>query len=104
MIVPADKGLPGRDIERFTAGELGVLLTRPDRRDDSKRRFGSPGGMRQWTKPVYHTLKDQLSLERHGARPPEGVYARITQRLLAPAAASRVAGGNLTLRLPQIRA
>ena len=70
-IVRADKGLAGRDIERFIAGELGVLLARPDRRDESKRRLGSPGGMRQWIEPVYGTPKDQLSLEHHGARTPE---------------------------------
>jgi hypothetical protein len=34
-----------------------------------------------------HTLKGQLDLERHGGRTAEGVYVRITQRLLALAAA-----------------
>jgi Transposase DDE domain len=87
MIVLADKGLAGRDIERFIADELGVLLARPDRKDEKKRRFGSLGGMRQWIESVYDTLKDQLSLEHHGARTPEGVYARIAQRLLALTAA-----------------
>jgi hypothetical protein len=48
VIMLAYKGLAGRDIERFTADELGVLLARPDRRDERKRRFGSLGGMRQW--------------------------------------------------------
>jgi len=33
------------------------------------------------------TLKGQLYLERHGARTTAGLYARITQRLLAIAAA-----------------
>lgn len=37
MIVLADKGLAGRDIERFIAGELKVLLARPDRKDQTRR-------------------------------------------------------------------
>jgi hypothetical protein len=39
--------------------------------------------MRQWIEAISATLKDQLHLERHGGRTPEGVYARIAQRLLA---------------------
>ena len=86
-IVLADKGLAGKDIEGFIADELHVLLARPDRKDQKKRKFGSLGGMRQWIESVYDTLKDQLGLEHHGARTPEGVFARIAQRLLALAAA-----------------
>ncbi|MGW0513282.1 IS982 family transposase, partial [Streptomyces olivaceoviridis] len=33
------------------------------------------------------TLKGQLDLERHGARTPAGVLARVGQRILAMAAA-----------------
>ena len=43
--------------------------------------------MRQWIEAVYDTLKDQLSLERHGGRTPAGVFTRVAQRLLALAAA-----------------
>jgi len=100
MIVLADKGLAGRDIERFTASELKVLLARPDRKDEKDRGFGSLGGMRQWIESVYDTLKDQLSLERHGARTPRGVYARTAQRLLALAAAI---WHNWTLRTTDLR-
>lgn len=100
MIVLADKGLAGRDIERFTADELRVLLARPDRKDENKRRFGSLGGMRQWIESVYDTLKDQLSLEHHGARTPEGVYARTAQRLLALSAAI---WHNWTIRTTDLR-
>jgi hypothetical protein len=100
MIVLADKGLAGKDIEHFIAAELKVLLARPDRKDEKKRRFGSLGGMRQWIESVYDTLKDQLGLERHGARTPEGVYARIAQRLLALAAAI---WHNWTLRTTDLR-
>jgi hypothetical protein len=86
MIVLADKGLAGREMERFAADQVHVLLARPDRKDE-KRRFGNLAGMRQWIEAIFDTLKDQLSLERHGGRTPEGVYARIAQRLLALAAA-----------------
>ena len=53
---------------------------------------------------IIDTLKGQLTLGDHGGRTLAGVYARVAARLLALAAASRVAGGNLTFRLPQIRA
>ena len=58
---------------------------RPNRKDEP-RRFGSLGGMRQWIKSVFQTLKEQLSLERHRARTLGGVVARVAQRLLALAA------------------
>ena len=85
MIVLADKGLAGRELERYAAGEVKVLLIRPDRKDE-RYRYGNLGGMRQWIESVYDTAKDQLSLERHGARTAGGVFARIAQRLLALAA------------------
>lgn len=69
-----------------TWGTATPLLVRPDRKDQKKRKFGSLGGMRQWIELVYDTLKDQLGLEHHGVRTPEGVFARIAQRLLALAA------------------
>jgi hypothetical protein len=47
MIVLADKGLAGREIEHCAAGQVRVLLARPDRRD-KRRRFGNLAGMRQW--------------------------------------------------------
>ncbi|MDI3196364.1 hypothetical protein QK290_18405, partial [Pseudarthrobacter sp. AL07] len=44
------------------------------------------GGIRQWIESVFDTLKGQLTLEQHGGRTTEGVYARVAARLLAPAA------------------
>ena len=85
MIVLCDKGLAGREMERYAADQVKVLLARPDRKDEP-RRFGSVGGMRQWIESVNDTLKGQLDLERHGGRTPQGLYTRITQRLLAMAA------------------
>jgi hypothetical protein len=85
MIVLADKGLAGQEMERYAAGELKVLLARPDRKDEP-RRFGNLGGMRQWIESVNDTHKGQLDLERHGGPTPAGVFTRIAQRLLALAA------------------
>jgi hypothetical protein len=99
MIVLAGKGLAGRELERYASGQVKVLLARPDRRDEP-RRYGNLGGMRQWVESVYDTCKDQLSLERHGGRTPEGVFARIAQRLLALAAAI---WHNWTVRTTDLR-
>ena len=85
MIVLADKGLAGREMERYAADQVKVLLVRPDRKDEP-RRYGNLGGMRQWIESVNDTLKGQLDLEQHGGRTPAGVFARIAQRLLALAA------------------
>ena len=86
MVVLADKGLAGTAIERYAAEQIGVLLARPDRRDE-QRRFGNLAGVRQWIESVNDTLKGQLDLEGHGGRTPAGVYARVAQRLLALTAA-----------------
>ena len=86
MVVLADKGLAGRDMERYAAEQVGVLLVRPDRTDEP-RRFGNLAGVRQWIESVNDTLKGQLDLEAHGARSAAGVYVRVAQRLLALAAA-----------------
>jgi hypothetical protein len=85
IIVLADKGLAGREMERYAADQVKVLLARPDRKDEL-RRFGNLAGMRQWIEAIFDTLKGQLDLERHGGRTPAGVFTRIAQRLLAMAA------------------
>jgi hypothetical protein len=82
MIVLADKGLSGTELERFAANQIGVLLARPDRKDE-KRRYGNLAGMRQWIEAIYDTCKDQLNLEGHRGRTPAGVIVRVAQRLLA---------------------
>lgn len=85
MIVLTDKGLAGRAIERHATDQIGVLLARPDRRDE-KRRYGNLAGMRQWIEAIIDTAKGQLDLEHHHARTPHGLFARIAARLLALAA------------------
>jgi hypothetical protein len=86
LMLIGDKGFAGRDFEDLVTTEFAMHLIRPDRRDEAPR-HGSIGWIRQWIESVNDTLKGQLDLERHGGRTPAGIYARITQRLLAMAAA-----------------
>src|SRR3982751_1564240 len=79
--VIADKGFAGAEFEQHVS-RLGGRLLRPDRKDE-KPRFGSLGGIRQWIESCFDTLKDQLSLERHGGRTLTGLVSRIARRLLA---------------------
>lgn len=83
-VILADKGFAGQEFEQ-TVASLDATLIRPDRKDE-KPRFGKLGGMRQWIESVYNTTKSQLSLEDHGGHIPEGVWARVCQRVLALAA------------------
>jgi hypothetical protein len=82
--VIADKGFAGEEFERVVAS-FGARLVRPDR-ENERPRFGRLGQVRQWIESIVWSLKGQLSLERHGARTPAGLAARIAQRLLALAA------------------
>jgi DDE family transposase len=86
LILTGGKGFAGRDFEDLVATGYAMRLVRQDRRDETPR-HGSIGWIRQWIESVNDTLKGQLDLERHGGRTPQGLYARITQRLLAMAAA-----------------
>jgi Transposase DDE domain len=81
QIVIGDKGFAGADFEQHVRS-LGGTLLRPDRKNEPPR-FGSLGGIRQWIESTFDTLKDQLSLERHGGRTLTGLVSRIARRLLA---------------------
>lgn len=83
--IVADKGFTGTDFEQLVL-DLGCRLIRPDRTDEPHR-HGTLGGIRQWIEAIIWSTKDKLSLERHGARTITGLVARISQRLLALAAA-----------------
>jgi hypothetical protein len=85
QIVIGDKGFAGREFEQQVAA-LGGRLLRPDRKNEPAR-FGNLGGIRQWIESTFDTLKDQLSLERHGGRTLTGLVSRIARRLLALTAA-----------------
>lgn len=83
-IIVADKGFSGQEFEE-TVASLDATLIRPDRKGE-KPRFGKLGGFRQWIESVYNTTKSQLSLEEHGGHIPDGVWARVCQRVPALAA------------------
>jgi hypothetical protein len=84
-IVVCDKGYAGRDFAR-AVGELGGRVVRPRRLDEPAGTRPHLGRIRQRIESVFQTLKDVLALERHGARTPEGLRARVGARLLALAA------------------
>ena len=85
QIVICDKGFAGVEFEHHVRS-LGATILRPDRKDEQPR-FGSLGRVRQWIESTFDTLKDQLSLERHGGRTLSGLISRIARRLLALTAA-----------------
>ncbi len=80
-LVIGDKGFAGQEFEQI-ASELAAGFLRPDRKNEA-RRNGNLGGIRQWIESIIETTKDKLSLERHGGRTLQGVWARICQRVLA---------------------
>jgi hypothetical protein len=81
--VVTDKGLSGEETEEFFASDdLRLALIRPARKDEKQPRY-FPNWLRQRVEAIIWTLKNQLSLERHGGRVPAGLWARIVQRLLA---------------------
>ena len=87
QVLIADKAYFGRV---FQAGlqEAGVELLRPARKGEPPRagqRFFKP--LRQVIESVNATFTGQLDLEQHGGKTPDGVYARVAQRVLALTAA-----------------
>jgi hypothetical protein len=85
ITVIGDKGYAGRE---FTAqaANLNATILRPRRKDET-----GPGPhlapIRQRVESIFHTFKDILTLERHGARTLHGLRARIASRILTLAAA-----------------
>jgi hypothetical protein len=82
-----DKNYFGRDFEHQLA-EQDIRLLRPARKGESER----PGAplfkpLRQVIESVNETFKGQLNLEQHRGRTPDGVIARVMQRILALTAA-----------------
>jgi Transposase DDE domain len=82
--VICDKGYAGHEFER-AVGELGAAVLRPARKDEPDNGLHL-SSIRQRIESVFHTFKDILTLERHGARTLSGLRARIAQRILALAA------------------
>jgi hypothetical protein len=87
QIVIADKAYYGRAFETGL-DQAGIDLLRKARKGEKPRpgaEFFKP--LRQVIESVNATLKGQLDLERHQGRTPQGVCARIAQRVLALTAA-----------------
>jgi Transposase DDE domain len=82
--IVCDKGYAGREFAHAVA-TLGAIVLRPPRRNEPQ--VGPHlAPIRQRIESVFFTCKDLLSLERHGARTPRNLFARIGTRLLALAA------------------
>jgi len=82
--IVCDRGYAGHEFARAVA-ELGATVLRPARKGEPhKTPHLAP--IRQRIESVFFTCKDLLSLERHGARTPHNILARIAVRLLALAA------------------
>ncbi len=79
-----DKGYAGREFADQVA-KLGATILRPPRQNEPQQ---GPhlAPIRQRIESVFYSCKDLLSLERHGARTPRNLAARIAIRLLALAA------------------
>lgn len=82
--IVCDKGYAGREFAA-AAAELGGIVVRPPRANEPQT---APhlAPIRQRIESVFWTCKDLLSLERHGARTPRNLFARVAIRLLALAA------------------
>ena len=82
--IVCDKGYAGREFANAVA-ELGAAVLRPPRQTEPQT---GPhlAPIRQRIESVFWTCKDLLTLERHGARTPRNLFARIATRLLALAA------------------
>jgi hypothetical protein len=81
-----DKGFAGADFEH-SVRQLHTQLLRPSRADEPTRPNPPIGWIRQRIESIVNTLKDQLTLERHGGRTPAGLLTRITARILSLCAA-----------------
>lgn len=79
--IVCDKGFAGAGIEAAMT-QLGHPLIRPPLKTETTPRV-FPGWLRQRIEAIIWTLKNQLGLERHNARQPDGLWTRVCQRILA---------------------
>jgi Transposase DDE domain len=79
--IVCDKGYAGREFANAIA-QLGAVVLRPPRATEP-RTGPHLAPIRQRIESVLWTCKDLLTLERHGARTPHNLLARIATRLLA---------------------
>ena len=82
--IVCDRGYAGHEFAQAVA-QLGATVLRPPRKGEPLQ---TPhlAPIRQRIESVFFTCKDLLTLERHGARTPRNLFARIAVRLLALAA------------------
>jgi hypothetical protein len=82
--IVCDKGYAGREFADAVEA-LGASVLRPPRQNEPQ---AGPhlAPIRQRIESVFWTCKDLLTLERHGARTPRNLFARVAIRLLALAA------------------
>lgn len=79
--IVADKGLRSRALETELA-DRGLVLIRPPYPDETDTGI-FPSWLRQRIESVNQSLKHPLGIEQPGAHRPDGLFARIVQRLLA---------------------
>jgi hypothetical protein len=83
-VVIADKGLWGRDYQaRLAADEIRLLTPDRTRTAANIGRERALASTRLVIESVFSNLKGQMRLERHLAKTPAGLAARIAQRILA---------------------
>jgi hypothetical protein len=82
--IVCDKGYAGNEFANAVA-ELGATIIRPARKTEPPLAIHL-APIRQRIESVFWTCKDLLSLERHGARTPRNLFARVAVRLLTLAA------------------
>jgi hypothetical protein len=86
QLVICDKRCAGYEFEQ-AVGALGALVVRPSRTDEPGRARPPIGFIRQRIESIVNSFKDQLRLEDHPAKTPDGLWARIAARVLALCAA-----------------
>lgn len=86
QLVICDKGFAGHEFEQAVQA-LGARVVRPSRADEPERARPPIGFIRQRIESIVNSLKDQLRLEHHLAKTPEGLWTRIVARVLALSAA-----------------
>lgn len=88
QVLMADKGYRSKSFEA-ELDQAHITFIRPKvRSEKTERRFTQYlKPFRQIIESVNQTFKAQLDLERHGGRKPQGVCARVLQRILALTAA-----------------
>ena len=85
LTVIGDKGYAGRDFET-AARDLGASILRPRRKDEDQAGRPHLAPIRQRVESIFWTMKDILTLERHGARTLPGLRERMLARFLTLAA------------------